>query len=279
LLISISGCGPQLKLPLKQCPGKATADEAIAELGGQVKNLVPLRASGDCTIAYEADGKLHSPESLQVQVRIEPPLNVYVQGGSIIGKTVELGSNDSQFWMQLHPKEVSTYLWGVWADEGVRQCVNKFWLGPETWLEAFGVVKVAAAADASAVWELSHEGPFDILSRKTASGVLTKKVYIYCCDYRVRKIEYFDRDGRRTAVMELDDYVPVVKGSGWMVPRKLNIKNSKNETLDVELKNVTQGQFNDKQRKLWFQRPMPVGFDHVGRMNADCEFVEDGARR
>jgi hypothetical protein len=274
MIVSAAGCGPQFKKPLKICPGKANAEEAIGVLGGQIKNIVPLTASGDCTIVYQVDGKLHSPESLRLQLRIEPPLDVYLQGGSIIGKTVELGANDREFWMQLWPKEVSTYLWGVWADEGVRQCINEFWLGPETWLETFGIVKVATAADAAGVWELSHKGSFDILSRKTMGGVLTKKVYVYCCDYHVRKIEYFDSQGRAATVIELDDYVPVVKGGDWKVPRKIHIKNSENETLDVELKNVAKGQFNDKQRQLWFQRPNATGFEHVGRMNSACEFVE-----
>jgi hypothetical protein len=271
--VCLAACGPQMKLPFKICPGKPTADEAIAALGSQVKNVVPLTASGDCTYTYEADGKLH-PESLRVQVRIEPPMNVYLQGGSIIGKTVELGANDSEFWITLRPEKISTYLWGTWTDEGVRTCLDKLWFGPKTWLEAFGVFKPATSADASAIWELSHQGSYDILTRKTRSGILTRRLHIYCCDYLPRKIEYFDEQGRPAAVMDLDDYVPVVKGGGWQVPRKLKITNNKNETIDVELKNVARGQFTDKQRQLWFNRPPAEGFEHVGRMNADCQFVE-----
>ena len=274
LTVCLAGCGPALKRPLKPCPGKATTEGAIAALGAQVKNLVPLTASGDCMYIYQADGKPHR-EELRLQLRIEPPTNVYLQGGSIVGKTVELGANDREFWMALKPKEISTYLWGAWADEGVRDCLNKLWLGPKIWLEAFGVVKAASSADASGIWELSHRGAFDILSRKDRSGILTKRVYVYCCDYLIRKIEYFDEGGREAAVMELDDYVPVVKGGGWKVPRMLKITNSKNEILEVQLKNVAKGQFTDKQRNLWFQKPSPEGFEHVGRMNAACEFVED----
>jgi len=274
----MAGCGPQVKKPLKLCPGKATAEQAIAALGGQGKNLVPLTASGDCTIVIDVDGKLQPSEGLRIQVRIEPPANMYLQGSSILGKAVELGANDSEFWFALRPKDIRMYMWGVWADAGVRECLDKLWMGPQTWLEAFGIVKVVSIADASGIWELSHEGPFDVLSRKDRSGMLTKKVYIYCCDYLARKIEYFDDKGREAAVVELDDYVAVVKGGGWKVPRKINIKNSKSERIDVELKNVEKGQFDDKRRQLWFHKPPTEGFDHVGKINSTCEFVEENGK-
>jgi hypothetical protein len=273
LVVCMAGCGTKAPRPLKLCPGKATADEAIAALGGQVKNLTSLKASGDCWYVYDANGKKRE-EQLRVQVRIEPPLNVYLQGSSIIGKAVELGANDRQFWMALKPKEISTYLWGAWGDEGVRQCLDKMWLGPNVWLEAFGVIKAASSADA-AVWELSHEGPFDILSRKDRGGRLTKKVYIYCCDYLVRKIEYFDEQGRETAVTELDDYVAVVKGGGWKVPRMVKVTGGKGEMVTIELSDVGKAQFSDKQRQLLFERPTPEGFEHVGKMSSACEFVEE----
>jgi hypothetical protein len=288
LAVSLAGCGPQITKALKICPGKATTEEAITALGRQVKNLVPLRASGECTYVYDVNGRKHE-ERLNVQARIEPPADVYLQGGSIIGKVVELGANDREFWLELRPKEISTYLWGVWADEGVRACLSKLWIGPQTWLEAFGMTKAVSSADVSGTWELSHEGPFDILSRKSRSGILTKRVYIYCCDYLIRKIEYFDDAGNEAMVVELDDYVPVsgwhgqkrsvaMISSEWKVPRKINIKNSKNEMVDVELKNVAEGQFNDTQRKLWFNRPVPQGFDHIGRMTSACDFVEQNPK-
>lgn len=277
LAVCLAGCGPQAKKPLKLCPGKATAEEAIAALGGQVKYLVPLKASGDCTYVYDVNGKPHL-EQLQVQVRIEPPTNVYLQGGSIIGKVVELGANDREFWMAIRPK-ISTYLWGTWADDGVRECLNKLWQGPQTWLEAFGVVKAVSSADASGIWELTHEGPFDVLSRKNRNGVLTKRVYVYCCDYLIRKIEYFDEQGREAAVTELDDYAAVVKGGGWKVPRMIKITGGENEMVSVELSNVGKAQFTDKQRQVIFRRPKAEGFDHIGKMNAACEFIEQSTER
>jgi hypothetical protein len=277
LIVFAAGCGPQVKKPLKLCPGKATVEEAIAALGGQVKNLVPLKASGDCWYVYDANGKKRE-EQLRVQVRVEPPLNVYLQGSSIIGKAVELGANDRQFWMSLKPKEISTYVWGQWSDTGVRQCLDKLWLGPKTWLEAFGVVKVISGADAAGTWELSHQGPFDVLSRKDHSGKLTKKVYIYCCDYLVRKIEYFDEQGRETAVTELDNYTAVVKSGGWKVPQMIKITGGKGEMITIELSDVGKAQFTDKQRQILFERPKPEGFEHVGKINSTCEFVEESGR-
>jgi hypothetical protein len=277
LVVCMAGCGPEVKRPLNLCPGKATADEAIAALGGQGKNLLPLKASGNCWYVYDANGKKRE-EQLRVQVRIEPPLNVYVQGSSIIGKAVELGANDRQFWMSLKPKEISTYLWGQWGDEGVRQCLEKLWLGPNIWLEAFGVIKPASSADAAGTWELSHDGPFDILSRKDRGGRLTKRVSIYCCDYLVRKIEYFDQQGRETAVTELDDYVVVVKGGGWKVPRMVKISGGKQEMVTIELSDVGKAQFTEKQRQVLFERPKPEGFEHVGKINSICEFVEEQSK-
>ncbi|MDO8303024.1 MAG: hypothetical protein Q7T18_07270 [Sedimentisphaerales bacterium] len=274
LAVCMVGCGPEVKKPLRLCPGKATAEEAIAALGGQVKYLVPFKASGDCIYVYDANGRKRE-EQLRVMVRIEPPAKVYLQGGSVIGKAVLLGANDSEFWLALMPKEISAYMWGVWSDDGVRDCLDKLWLGPKLWLEAFGVVKAASIADVSGIWELSHEGPFDILSRKNAAGKVTKRVSIFCCDYRIRKIEYFDEQCRELAVTELDDYVPVVKGGGWYVPRMVKITGGKREMVRVELSEVEKTQFTDKQRHVLFERPTSEGFEHVGRMNAACEFVDE----
>ena len=274
LSIALTGCGPQVKKMLKLCPGKATAEEAIAALGEHSKDIIPFKAAGECTYVYDVNGKPH-PEPLRIQVRIEPPINVYLQGGSIVGKAVEIGANDREFWLSLKPKEISTYLWGTWADGGVRQCLDKLWIGPRTWLEAFGVVKTASLADAAGKWDLSHEGPFDILSRKDRNGMLTKKVYIYCCDYLVRKIEYFDEQQRKTAVTELDDYAAVVKGGGWKVPRMIKITGGKDEMVTIELSDVGKAQFTDKQRQVLFERPKPEGFEHVGKINSTCDFVEE----
>lgn len=278
LAICMAGCGPKMRKPLKLCPGKATAEDAIAALGSQTKNIMPLKASGQCVCVYDVNGRPHPSESLRVQVRIEPPMNVYLQGGSIIGKVIELGANDTEFWMAVKPKEVSTYTWGSWNDVGVRQCLDQLWYGPRTWLEAFGVFKAASSADAAAVWELAHDGPFDILTRKNQSGMLTKKVYIYCCDYLIRKIEYFDDAGRIAATTELDDYVPAVKGGGWKVPKMIKVTGPKDEMVTVELSDISKAQFTDKQRKVIFQRPSSEGFEHVERVTGACEIIEQGHR-
>jgi hypothetical protein len=271
LAVCITGCGPQKIKPLRICPGKTTVDAAIAALNSQSENVVPFKAAGDCTYFYDANGKKRK-EQLRLMVRIEPPDKIYIQGGTIVGKTVILGSNEREFWLALMPKEISTYIWGDWNDEGVKQCIDSLWIGPGVWRDAFGIINISK--DSEIVWELSHQGPFDILSQKNKSGTLRKRLYVYCCDYHIRKIEYFDRRGNQIALAEFENYSSVVKNNKWMVPRKLEISGPKQESISVELTDIGMARFTDKQRQILFERPIPTGFEHVEKMNSACEFVE-----
>ena len=266
------GCSPQRIRPLRICPGKNSVTSAINSVNSRSEGTLPFKAAGDCSYFYEVNGKIRH-EQLRLTMRVEPPDKIYVQGASIIGKAVVLGSNEHEFWLQLTPKEISTYIWGEWNDENVKECASNLWLGPGVWLEAFGIIQISSTGSGS--WELSNEGPYDILSQKDAAGVLRKKVYIYSCDYRVRKIEYFDRQGNKSAVTELDKYTPIVNGSDWMVPRILNITSGGAEKISVELTKVTDANFTEKQRKLLFKRPLPIGFEYIKKINSECEFEEE----
>ena len=133
-------------------------------------------------------------------------------------------------------------------------------ISPRLVLEALGV----AAVGDEGKWLLSNEGAFDVLT-KQEGGVETKKIYINNCDYLVRKIEYFDDDGRATVVTELDKYKKISKD--FSVPSVIKIINrtdsNKEDSVQITLSSVKPANFTDKQRKRLFIRPEPQGFKHI----------------
>ncbi|GAH93151.1 unnamed protein product, partial [marine sediment metagenome] len=84
------------------------------------------------------------------------------------------------------------------------------------------------------------EGAFDVLTQRNNQGSIIKKVYIYNCNYRVSKIEYFDEDEQTVAVTELYKYKEV--SEGCFVPRAIKItthaQEAQKDSLRIRLKSV-----------------------------------------
>jgi hypothetical protein len=244
--------------------------DALSALRSQSEKAVGLKASGQCRFEYYADGKRHK-ENLGVRMWVNPPDEIYVRcDASVVPKAVVVGSNAEEFWLAVRPKEVSTYWWGRWSEQG---SVGKVKINPRVVLEGFGAVDVDDRQD----WSLSVEGPFDVLTRRGADGAVIKKVYVYKCDYHVANIEYYDQEERAAVVAELRNYREA--SEGFWVPTVITIIDRSDveqpDSMRIVLRSVTQKDFSEKDRGVIFRRPAPRGFEHVFRVVDGKLFAEE----
>lgn len=270
IILIIAGCAPEIRKPLEVCPGKESIAEALAVLQSHSQNMVPLRARGQCLLQYyDADKKKHK-EALAVRVLVNPPSEIYLQGdNALVPKAIVLGSNENEFWLSIRPKEISTHWWGRWSEQDVS---GGLVISPRTLLEALGIGQVDNEQD----WSLSNEGAFDILIKKER-GVTVKKICIYSCDYRVRKIEFFDQNGRAIANAELDRYKEV--SEGFFVPTLIKVityaPNTTEESLSftLNLRSIKPSEFSEQRRNFLFNYKQPRGFKHIYRI-VDGRWIE-----
>ncbi len=260
----LAGCTPKLQMPTEVCPGKKSVHEALATLRANSQNLVSFRADGQCYLEYYAEGKdKPSNENLIVQqLWVEPPVNLYLQGDKpLISKMVILGSNEREFWLAIRP-EISLYAWGRWSEQDSSEGPT---INPRTLLEALGIGDIDTGED----WSLKNKGAYDILT-KHERGAVTKKIYIFSCDYRVRKIEFFDSKGKVAAVAELDKYEDVTEG--FFIPSLIKVTTYSESARDkpfiftLKLQRLRPTKISEPQRKYLFTRKPPDGFKNVGRI-------------
>jgi hypothetical protein len=267
-ILIFSGCAAQIQKPVRVCPGKESIAESLSSLRLQLENAVPLKADGQCLLQYYAEDRKPKKENFPVKLWVNPPVEIYMQGDVAFDpKGIVLGSNEDEFWLAVRLKEVSGYWWGRWSEESRPE---KLMISPRLVLEALGI---AAVGDIES-WSLSKEGAFDVLT-KQEGGSETKKIYIKTCDYLVRKIEYFDDDGRATVVTELDKYKELIKG--FFVPTFIKIINrtdsNKEDSVQITLSSVKPANFTDKQRKRLFIRPQEQGVKHIYKI-VDGNIIE-----
>jgi len=256
----LTGCGPEIQVPTRVCPGRSSTSQALLALRLRSADVMPIKASGRSLITYYVDGKKHT-ENLTAMLFVNPPIEIYFQGNAtLIPKAIVGGSNKVEFWLSIRPKEVSTYWWGLWSQN---ERIEKLVLNPRIVLEAIGLAVLDGDADAD--WSLSNEGVFDVLTRRNSAGGVVRKIYIYSCDYLVRKIEYFDVFGRVEVVAELAQYKEVVEG--FCVPRIIRIarrgETEEQDSVRVTLKSVKPYEFSQKQLEGLFNRPQPRSFKNV----------------
>jgi len=256
----LSGCESRILERMEICPGKGSVSEALAALQSHSQNMAPLKADGQCRMEYYVEGKKKpQSENLSVKLWVDPPHNIYLQADkAVIPKAVVLGSNEDEFWLAIRPKEISRYYWGKWSDQDTSEGPV---MNPRTLLEALGIWEVDTEQD----WSLSNEGAFDILSKRE-NGVITKKIYVYSCEYRVRRIEFFDSNGRPVAGAELDKYEEV--SDGFFVPGVIEVTTLGQQTEDslsiaINLQSVKPAEITEQRRNLLFGRQKPRGFKHV----------------
>lgn len=264
VILVLAGCESRIRLPTKVCPGKDSVADALSALQSQSQNVVPLRASGQCRLEYYVEGKKKKQrENFDVKLWVNPPVEIYMQGDkALVPKAIVLGSNERAFWLSIRPKEISTHWWGYWAEQNMSEGLV---INPRTLLESLGIGELETQQD----WSLSNEGPYDIITKRRRGGII-KKTYIYCCDYRVRKIEFFNPDGRAVAGAELDRYEEV--SDGFFIPSLIKITTYAQETgesslsITLDLKSINPATITEPRRNVLFRLPKPRGFTNVYRI-------------
>jgi hypothetical protein len=230
-----------------------------------------LQADGECKLQYHTeDGKKHY-EQFPIKIRVVPPDRIYVQGGPVfVPKAIMLGANEKEFWAWLKPEKINTYWWGQLSEtEG---CLDSMALNPCSVLEALGAVAIENPQD----WSLWNNEVFDILERQAPNGNRIQRVFINCCDYLTRRIEYFNNDGQIVLIAMLDKYKPI--SNGFSLPRNVKIirfgEEDKHNFIDIKLNSIRPANFSQKQLDFMFSRPQPRGFENIYKMNQNCELVK-----
>jgi len=264
VMLLLAGCESGIRQPTKICPGKDSVSDALAALRLQSQNVVPIRANGQCRFEYYVEGKEKPQhENLGVKLWVNPPVELYMQGDKpLVPKALVLGSNEKEFWLALRPKEISKYWWGNWSEQDLSEGLI---INPRTLLESLGIGEVESQQD----WSLSNDGPYDIISKRQQDAVI-KKIYIYSCDYRVRKIEFFNRDGQIVADAELDKYKEV--SDGFFVPSLLKVTAYSEETgeitlsISLDLNSIKLEKMTEPKRNYLFKMPSQKGFTNIYRV-------------
>ena len=258
----LAGCAPEAPPePIRICPGKATVQQALAELESFATKLKSFIAYGSGEVSFYEEGKdKPSNERIPtVKIWFEPPNNVRFWGDvAFNSRGLHVGSKSDEFWFAAKPKEIgNVYIWGRW-DEQTKG--GNIILNPKILRQAFGVIDAAEAGR----WSLSNEGRWDILTVRDKSGSLEKKIYVECCNYRISRIEYYDTGERLIAALELNNHEKV---DDMVIPHGITII-SPNEygsvdTFDIILKSVKP---SDNIKAAVFERPSAKGYGEVYRM-------------
>lgn len=267
LFFFIAGCAPPAEKQWLLCPGAGSTAESVSMLGKGSESVTSFRINGRCKSRFYEEGKKYE-ENFGVKLWIQPPDMIRMQGDIFLDpKGIVLGANEQEFWFSIKP-ELSSYIWGKWSEQssGSAGLIN-----PATLLEALGLLRI----DDEKQWSLSSYGAFDVLTKTDSNGRVVKKVYIYCCDYLVRKIEYYGKDDKPALIAELDRYRRLKDDFCVPVSVKLTTFDSKGNENFFKMTFGTPKlyEFGDKQLKALFGRPEPRGFKNVYRM-VDGEAVE-----
>jgi len=257
-VIIFSGCVPNINEPKKICAGKQDLFESLSALRGDSHKAVSFRAHGQCFLRYYSGDKKHK-DNFSIKLFLHPPFDIYLQGDVAFNpKGIILGSNEEQFWLAIKPKDVSSYWWGKWSHQ---KGLSELPMSPRILLEALGMAEIEMTDN----WALSNEGPYDILTEKTEAGTVKKKVYIYACEYLIRKIKYFDSSGELKIVTEMGNYTEV--DDDFFVPEIIKITGKsdkgRDETVKITLGHLRKVQFEQRQLDFIFERPEPRGYKHV----------------
>jgi hypothetical protein len=264
----LAGCAYESKEILWICPGKRTVTESLSALNSNSKNIVSFKANGRCRLHYYVEDKSKpQSENFSVKLRVNPPSDIYLQGDApLVSKAVVLGSNEDEFWLSIRPKEISVYWWGKWSEQDNS---NGMLLNPKILLEALGIIEIYEEED----WSLTNRGPFDILT-KQEQDLITKKIYIYNCDYHIRKIEYLDPNGYVIACIKQAKYKKVHEDC--LIPSSIEITTNsqsvteKSDSITLSLKSIKPAVIND----ILFKRRPHRGYKHVYQV-VNGEWIEE----
>ncbi|MBW8002402.1 MAG: hypothetical protein FVQ80_10340 [Planctomycetes bacterium] len=258
LLMFVSGCAVPVVKEFRICSGVESISQIAGLLESQGENSVSFKANGNCVWRQRKDGVLKRQEVFNVKIWVSPPGEIRLQGDIAFDpQGIVLGSNSDEYWLAIKPGGISSYWWGQWANA---ESFGGLAISPKVLLEAMGVVE----ADFGQGWSLANEGPFDVLT-KVSGGVAVKKVYVYSCERRVARIEYFNDSGERIVAVELGNYIKVT--DDFYVPGivKLvsDIGDEGENSFLITLSSVRESEFSDVQRGRLFAKPKLEGFSRV----------------
>ena len=262
-MVVLPGCQQPVIQPKRLCPGKATAQQAAAVLHLQKQNVQPIMASADCIVSWRDEKGKDRHEPFDAQLRFVPPEKIFFKGDKLFNE-IRFGTNETEFWLRVKP-EMDSYWWGskILAD----QCDQVLLINPAQIAEALGIV------DVTPDWMLIYRDGYDILSLYEDEK-LKKRVYVNACDYRIERIEYFDGYGMKKVSVELTDYW--AGDDGLMVPSKIRVGSFdslgiEESSVQIKLKHIRPFP-PEKQKKRLFQRPGRDGYEHLYRLDENCEF-------
>ena len=252
---------------MRHCPGKKTANEAIAVLKSCREKVTSIRATGQCLLRYHVEGKVRK-ENFPVKLWVNPTYEIYLQGDVAFDATgLVFGSNADEFWFWLRPKEVSSYWSGKWSQAGIW---NGLAVSPMIALEAFGSVDISRGD-----WTLNRDGSLDLLVLRNDRGIIIQKIYIEPCDYVVTKVERFDDSGDIYLKAEFAGYEKTAEG--FLTPSRIKIvavsEEGGEDSVEITLSSVKTTELSSQQRQRLFVRPLPRGFNHIYRV-VEGEAVE-----
>lgn len=227
---------------------------------------MPVRAFADCTFFYTgSDGNQKRQKVERVTVRYIPPDRVLFRG--IEFGEVSFGANENEFWVRVKP-EWDSYWWGTRRQ--IEQCSETMLINPYTVTDAFGAPEVTRD------WKLEYKGGYDVLTRYRENKKLSKRIYVDTCDYRIRRIEYYDSEGYLLAAARLSNYTTTLD---VVIPSEIEVSSYrlgiKEYEVDITLNHAGSWKPSDRQRQDLFVRPDRDGFGHMYRLNEDCDFTEE----
>ncbi len=276
VLLFGGGCEPALKPPLgpeiELLKGKPDIAAAVAAINAHRQFVKPIQSGGNCLIEwFDDDGKPQS-EKPTIQLRLVPPDHLFFKGDIIVGEAIRFGTNAEEFWFRIKPKEVSSYWWGKRAT--ARACGGQGQLGPESLLEALGVVEI------DYTWTLSSRPGYDILTLQGDAELPVKRIHVDWRDYLIRKIEHFDESGKTSVVVNMSKYTDGTgELAGIVVPTRIIIAylNMPNGGLLTDIKLRDLKPFHPTEAKMkgkLFALPPTRGFENIYELDQDCQFTQ-----
>ena len=253
------------------CPGKTSIDEAIRVFSLQRQNLQPFQAGADCTITYrDEDGDQRQEPVRGAKMAFVPDTKIFFKG-ELVFKELRFGTNETEFWFRIKADLEDfgdSYWWGARAD--IKQCPQTLPVNPDNIAEALGIVEVTPD------WELSNRDGCDLLTL-VKDGRIRKRVSVNTCDYSIEAIDYFDADGMKRVSVQLKDYS--AEENGILVPTWINVVSydrmgQSDLAILFELQNIRSLPPERIGKKL-FARPERDGYEHLYRLNENCEFIEE----
>ncbi len=246
-----------------QCPEMTLQQIKTAVLKQRV-SMLPVKGRGDANFKqYDEAGKVKRNENLSAHIRLYPEHNLFFRADNLLGEVILAGTNPDWFWMRIKPENI--YYYGAY--DVARRCRTGLLLGPDTILEAFGVIDMAGQ------W-LVHDKPGITVLTSMKSGKVGRKVYFDRCDQRIFAIEY-STSTSQTVRLDIRNYKQV-KGSLYL-PGKITISSYQNNALktvfDVEFKTLDYFEPTDTQIAKLFTMPSAKGQQNVYYFDDSCRFI------